>query len=129
MRQNRVKLFDGRLDVPRNTGAIMSFNLWNANMPGSTLFMPVTDITEEMINAVMLQADLGQYVVDDRNGMRPCIDQRWIREGWVDTPVPLSMFEQGIMLATAGAESAFIGHNILLAEQAMGLGGHGCTAG
>ena len=82
VRQNRVKLFDGRLDVPRNTGAIMSFNLWNANMPGSTLFMPVTDITEEMINAVMLQADLGQYVVDDRNGMRPCIDQRWIREGW-----------------------------------------------
>jgi hypothetical protein len=123
VRQNRVKLFDGRLDIPRNTGAIMSFNLWNANMPGTTLFMPVTDITEEMINAVMLQADLGQYVVDDRNDMRPCIDQRWIREGWVDTPVPLSMFENGIMLATAGAEGAFIGHNILLAEQALGLGG------
>jgi hypothetical protein len=123
VRQNRVKLFDGRLDVPRNTGAIMSFNMWNANMPGTTLFMPVTDVTEEMINAVMLQADLGQYVVDDRHDMRPCIDQRWIREGWVDTPVPLSMFEQGITLATAGAESAFIGQNILLAEQALGLGG------
>ena len=123
VRQNRVKLFDGRLDVPRNTGAIMSFNLWNANMPGTTLFMPVTDITEEMINAVMLQADLGQYVVDDRNNMRPCIDQRWIREGWVNTPVPLSMFESQMMLATAGAEGAFIGHNILLAEQALGLGG------
>jgi hypothetical protein len=37
--------------------------------------------------------------------------------------VPLSMFEQGITLATAGAESAFIGQNILLAEQALGLGG------
>ena len=33
------------------------------------------------------------------------------------------MFENGIMLATAGAEGAFIGHNILLAEQALGLGG------
>jgi hypothetical protein len=121
--RNRVKLFDGRLDLPRNTAAIMSFNLWNCNQPGTTLFMPVTDVTLELINAIMLLADLGQYLVDDRNGMRPCIDERWIREGWVDTPLPLSMFESNLHLATAGAEAAFICHNIALAEQAMGLGG------
>ncbi len=123
VRDNRVKLFDGRLDVPRNTGAIMSFNMWDANMPGSTLFMPISDVTEELINALMLQADLGQYLVDDRNGMRPCISERWIREGWVDTPVPLTMFETSLSLAITGAESAFIGHNIMLTLQAMGLGG------
>ncbi len=123
VRDNRVKLFDGRLEVPRNTGAIMSFNMWNANQPGSTLFMPVSDVTEEMINALMLQADLGQYVVDDRNGMRPTINERWIRERWVDTPVPLSMLETSLALNICGAESAFIGHNIMLSLQAMGLGG------
>jgi len=122
VRANRVKLFDGRLDLPRNTGAIMSFNLWNCNMPGTTMFMPVADMTEEMINAVMLTVDLGFYIADDRNGMRPCIDEKWIKEGWVDNPMPLTMFEIGIMNAVA-AESSFIGHNIVLAEQAMGLGG------
>jgi len=120
---NRVKLFDGRLDVPRNTGAIMSFNMWNANMPGTTLFMPVSDVTEELINALMLSADLGQYLVDDLHGMKSTIDERWIKEGWVDTPIPLTMFEHSLSLAIGGAEGAFIGHNILLAEQALGLGG------
>jgi hypothetical protein len=123
VREHRIKLFDGRLDIPRNTGAIMSFNLWNANQPGSTLFMPVSDVTEEMINALMLQADLGQYLIDDLHGMKPCINEKWIREGWVDTPVPLSMFEPNLALAIAGAEGAFIGHNIMLAQQALGLGG------
>jgi hypothetical protein len=91
-------------------------------MPGTTLFMPVADMTEEMVNAVMLTVDLGNYIADDRNGMRPCCDEKWIKEGWVDNPVPLSMFEISIMNAV-GAESSFIGHNIVLAEQAMGLGG------
>jgi len=123
VRDHRIKIFDGRLDIPRNTGAISAFNLWNMNKPGTTLFMPVSDLTEEYINLVMLQADFGHYMVDDRNGNRPCCDEKWIREGWVDTPVPLSMAEMGMMCTIAGAEGAFIGHNITLAMQAMGLGG------
>jgi len=123
VRDNRVKLFDGRLDIPRNTGAIMSFNLWNMNMPGTTLFMPVSDITEEYINLIMLNADFGQYLIDDRNGNRPTISEKWIKEGWVDTPVPLTMMESSMMCTVGGAEGAFIGHNITLALQAMGLGG------
>jgi hypothetical protein len=123
VRDNRVKLFDGRLDIPRNTGAIYSFNLWNMNMPGTTLFMPVSDITEEYINIIMLSADFGQYLIDDRNGHRPTISQKWIKEGWVDTPIPLTMIESSMMCTVGGAEGAFIGHNITLALQAMGLGG------
>lgn len=122
VRLNRVKLFDGRLDLPRNTGAIMSFNLWNVNQPGTTMFLPVTDMTEEMINAVMLTVDLGNYIADDRNGMRPCMDEKWLKDGHVDNPVPLTMFETSI-LSNVGAEAAFIAHNIVLTEQAMGLGG------
>lgn len=122
VRANRIKLFDGRLDVPHNTGAMLSLNTWNVNMPGTTLFMPVSDVTEEYINAIMLQADHAQYLVDDRNGMRPCISPKWLNEGYVNTPVPLSMFDNSL-LSAVGAEAAFIVHNIMLAEQAMGLGG------
>ncbi len=123
VRDHRVKLFDGRLDIPRNTGAIASFNLWNMNMPGTTLFMPVSDITEEYINVIMLDADFGQYIVDDRHGNRPTCNEKWIKEGWVDTPIPLTMLETSMMAAIAGSEGAFIGQNITLAMQAIGLGG------
>jgi hypothetical protein len=123
VRKNRVKLFDGRIDIPRNTGAIMSFNLWNMNMPGTTLFMPVSDVTEELINLFMLYADLGQYMIDDLHDNRPCISEKWIKEKWVDTPIPLTMAETFAMAVIAGAEGAFIGHNIMLALQGMGLGG------
>jgi len=123
VRDNRIQIFEGRLDIPRNTGAISSFNLWNMNMPGSTLFMPVSDITEEYINVIMLYADFGQYIIDDRNGNRPTISEKWIKEGWVDTPVPLTMIETSMFAAIGGAEGGFIGHNITLALQAMGLGG------
>ena len=122
VRDHRIKLFDGRIDIPRNTGSVLSLNLWNVNMPGTTLFMPVGEITEEYINAIMLQADHGQYLVDDRNGMRPCISEKMIKDGHVNTPVPLSMVEMG-MLSAISAEAAFIAHNVVLAEQAIGLGG------
>jgi hypothetical protein len=122
VRKHRVELSKERLDLPRNTTAIMSFNLWNVNLPGTTLFMPVTDITEEFINAIMLMADLGSYVVDDRNGYVPCGNERWVQDGHVDNPVPLSYLEHGIMSAT-GVEAGFIDHNMMLACQAMGLGG------
>ncbi|MBI4519077.1 MAG: hypothetical protein HY699_25080 [Deltaproteobacteria bacterium] len=122
VRQHRVELSKERLDLPRNTTAIMSFNLWNVNMPGSTLFMPVTDLTEEFINAIMLMADLGAYLVDDLHGYVPCGNERWVKDGHVDNPMPLSYFERGIMTATS-VEAGFIDHNIMLACQAMGLGG------
>jgi hypothetical protein len=120
--EHRVRLAGERLDLPRNTTAIMSFNLWNVNMPGTTMFMPVVDITEEMINGIMLFADLGGYLVDDRHGYRPCGNERWVKDGHVDNPIPLSYVEHGIMNATC-AEAAFVAHNCMLACQALGLGG------
>ena len=121
---HRVKLRDGRLDLPRNTMAIMSFNLWNCNLPGTTMFMPVTDLTEEMINGIMLMTDLGGYVIDDYHDYRPCGNERWVKEKHIDenNPLPLSWVEKSLMVATC-VEAGFIGHNILLAQQALGLGG------
>ncbi len=123
VRENRIKIFDGRIEIPRNLGAMNSFNLWNMNMPGTTLFMPVTDVTEEYINAMMTFVDFGQYLIDDLHGNRPLIDEKWIREGYVDLPVPISVLEPALFSMISGAEGAFIGQNMMLMAQAMGLGG------
>ena len=129
-RENRIKLRDGRLDLPRNDLSYMSFNLWDSNVPGSTVFMPVTDITEEYINGIMLIVDMGMYLIDDYKGHRVCGCERWIKEGYVaeDRAVPMSWHQNLLTLATT-VEAGFIGHNMVLAMQAMGLGGwlYGCA--
>ena len=56
-RANTVKISDGRLSVPMIPGVTQPFNWWNANQPGSTLFMPISDVTWEYINVLMLLMD------------------------------------------------------------------------
>jgi hypothetical protein len=128
--ENRLKLRDGRLDLPRNNAAYMSFNLWDSNMPGTTVFMPVTDITEEYINGIMLIVDMGNCLIDDFHGGRPCGNERWIKEGYIsmEKAVPLSWHQNLLTLATC-VEVGFIAQNMMLAMQAMGLGGwtYGCA--
>ena len=40
-RQHTVKLSDQRLDLPQKPPYMMEHNLWVANAPGSTLFIPL----------------------------------------------------------------------------------------
>jgi hypothetical protein len=47
-RDRRVQISEGRLDLPHTMPALMSFNTWNANQPGTSLFMPVTRWTQPM---------------------------------------------------------------------------------
>src|SRR5262249_1786691 len=42
-----VKLQDGRLDVPRATPNLFGLNHWIANHEGTTLFIPVSDVTRQ----------------------------------------------------------------------------------
>src|SRR5258708_4189922 len=44
-RQHRHQLRQGRLDVPRRVPPLSGHNLWDSNMPGSTLFMPICDVS------------------------------------------------------------------------------------
>ncbi|MEZ0310455.1 MAG: hypothetical protein ACAI38_01690, partial [Myxococcota bacterium] len=41
----RVKIADGRRGVPRNTQHTPSFNIWDHNRPGTTVFLPVMDLS------------------------------------------------------------------------------------
>jgi len=94
-------------------------------MPGTTLFIPVSDITLEFINLMITQiADLGLNFVDDLHDNRPCGTEKWVEKGLLrkTSAVPLSYMERLIEVELA-SEAAFMLHNMSLAMQAMGLGG------
>lgn len=122
-RDNRVQIMDHRPEHPRSYPAMLSFNIWDSNVEGSTVFLPVINNTWQYINGLLLVCgwgDGGALIVDDLNGNVPAGCERWIAEGLLDAnrPLPLSSTAFG-----QEVEPAFILQNLALAEQAMGLGG------
>jgi hypothetical protein len=122
-KERRVKLSDGRIDLPATSPTFMSFNTWNANQPGTTLFMPVCDTTEEIINALMLFLEQGNYPVDATDGMKPLGCEKWVKDGLATIPAPYQSIEPLVALGASNIEVGFMSQNLLLAEAALGLGG------
>ena len=125
-RANTVELSPGRLPVPMVPGVTQPFNWWNANQPGSTLFMPVSDVTWEYINVLMLVMDEpnSYYLYDDLNGNAEPLKE-WADKGYLDRarPYPLSSIENAMATIIPGTEQAIMCQNMYLGLQAMGLGG------
>jgi len=125
-RANTDKISDGRLDIPMVPGVTQPFNWWNANQPGSTLFMPISDVTWEYINVMMLVMDEpnSYYIYDDLNGNAEPLKE-WADKGYVDRTraYSLSALETGMSTIIPGVEQALMLQNMYLALQAMGLGG------
>jgi hypothetical protein len=125
-RANTVKISDGRLEVPMVPGVTQPFNWWNANQPGATLFMPISDVTWEYINVLMLLMDEpnSYYPYDDLNGNAEPLKE-WADKGYLDRTraYPLSGLESAMRTITSGVEQAIMLQNMYLALQAMGLGG------
>ena len=134
-RRYRRKLRSGRLPIPRRTPPLFAHNLWDSNMPGATLFMPVCDVTEALIALIVQLVDRelgrdgapdlgGMCVVDDRHGMRPAGVEPWIGSGLLDRDriLPLSILERQACYYMF-SEPAVICQNIFLATEALGLGG------
>ncbi len=125
-RANTVQLSSGRLSVPLIPGITQPFNWWNVNQPGSTLFMPVSDITWEYINVLMLVMDEpnSYYIYDDLNGNAEPLKE-WADKGYLDRSraYSLSTLEYSMQMIIPGTEQAIMLQNMYLALQAMGLGG------
>jgi hypothetical protein len=121
----KVKVRDGRLDFPRAFPAYASGNRFVSNVSGSTMFVPVTEVTRQYINGlfyVLAQED-GQRPVflDDFNLYLPCGCEKWIKSGFLNKkiPSPLSMYAKG----RTEYESLLLLQNLALVAQSMGLGG------
>jgi hypothetical protein len=123
-RDHTVRLSDTRLDLPAAPGHVMEPNIWMANAPGSTLFMPMGDASEQLLGILAIFLANG-YVIRDDMAKRTAGDlARFTRSGMLheDKVFPLSVLELSAYEANT-MELAIIGHNIVLALQAMGLGG------
>jgi len=122
-KERRTPIGEGRIDIPCSMPAFMSFNTWNANQPGTTLFMPVCDVTEELINGLMLFLEQGNYPVDATDGMKPFGCEKWVKEGLATIPVPYQGLEPLVAFGASNIEVGFMAQNLLLAQTALGLGG------
>ncbi|HUA52804.1 MAG TPA: hypothetical protein VMB81_11605 [Candidatus Sulfotelmatobacter sp.] len=134
-RNHRRTLQPGRLAIPRRVPPLSGHNLWDSNMPGATLFVPVCDVTRSLISLISQFVDgaLGRFVdhgargmsiVDDRHGFRPAGTDAWLRNGFLDPqrPLPLSVLERQACYFTF-SEPAAICQNMFLATEAIGIGG------
>ncbi len=122
-KDRRIEISEGRIDLPHTSPTFMSFNTWNANQPGTTLFMPVCDVTEELINGLMLMLEQGQYPVDAEDGMKPCGCEKWVKQGLASFPIPYQSMEPLIAYGASNIEVGFLAQSLLLTESALGLGG------
>jgi hypothetical protein len=133
--RHRTRISDHRLAFPRHVPPLFGHNLWDANQPGCTLFLPICDVSLTLISLIinLVDGERGRYVhghgggmsiVDDRQGGRPAGTEPWIRSGFLDKEkvLPLSILERQACYFMF-SEPAVICHNMHLATEAIGLGG------
>ena len=124
-RESKIKLFDKRLDFPREFPYYLDSNRFLSNVPGSTVLFPVVDMTRQYINALM-------YLLTEPDGHRPAFrDDRnfylyagvreWVRSGFLNKNIPVPLGTLGTMRTQIEAELLL--QNLMLMLQAMGLGG------
>jgi hypothetical protein len=125
-RRAKVQLSDQRAQMPTGLPGLFVFNHWNANMPGTTLFLPVSNMTLEYINLLFIyfSEDYRFTMVDETAGYGRCGLDRWIDSGRLDANRQMGIIElEQRVLSMQVVEQAFICQNVNLALQAMGLGG------
>ena len=62
-----VKLSDGRLRIPAEAPHMEGHNTWSANVPGSTLVIPVADVAQHTLLLLLYLVQNGTAVYDDVN--------------------------------------------------------------
>jgi len=117
-----VKIADGRLNTPRAPEHMETHNEWCANVPGSTLVIPVADLAQHMILALCYLVQNGACIYDDVNKNPIPGLEKFDHLVDVKNPYPLSYVEQlGLTEVTVETSTACYAGMLML--QAMGLGG------
>jgi len=118
-RSNSFKVQEGRLGAEEG---LLTHMRWNSNKPGTTIFMPIVDLTAEYINLLFgcFQGE-GYQMIDDLTG-EPAGVGKWIDKGVLNGPqVPVSSIEYLTYNASIGPSFLQI-QNIQLVAEAIGLG-------
>lgn len=122
----KVKVLDHRLDFPRQYPCYIGRNRYVSNLPGSTVLVPIVDMTKQYINGLMYlltQTDgFRPMFIDDWNFYRKAGVDKWVRNGFLNPdlpPIPLGLMGT----FRIHIEADLLLQNLMLAIQAMGLGG------
>ena len=124
----KVKVLDHRLDYKtRDFPVYVGTNRYVSNVPGSTILVPVVDLSKYYINVMLylIGAEASRFRspwVDDWRFYRSAGVKKWVRNGFMNKK--LTPFMLGWLGTFRGhIEADLLIQNILLTIQAMGLGG------
>jgi hypothetical protein len=130
--KGRVKIADHRVDVPHELPFVPLFNTWSANVPGTSYFLPMNELTTLYINVCLtaFSEEFGYFTVDERNNFQPAGlgAFRRSRGGHLyDNPADNHILTMGIAETSAcefiALEQGGIIQNLGLMAAALGLGG------
>ena len=125
-RQAKVKLLDHRIDVagPRDFPAYLDSNRFLSNVPGTTIFFPVVDLSHQYINGLMYlltEPDGARpTLVDDRNFYQMAGVRRWVKKGFLNPDLKLPLGVIGTLRTQIEAD--LLVQNLMLTAEAMELG-------
>ncbi|MGH0256296.1 hypothetical protein NKY39_12120 [Sinorhizobium meliloti] len=124
-RQAKVKLLEKRLDFPREVPAFFGRNRYVSNLPGTTVFIPIVDLTRQYINGLLFllsQKDGSRpYFIDDWSFYRAAGCKKWMKSGFLNRNIKVPLGMVGTMRIPIEADLLL--QNLFLALEAMGLGG------
>jgi hypothetical protein len=126
-RQAKVKLLDRRLDTAnRDFPAYLDSNRFLSNLPGTTMLLPVVDLSHQYINGLMylLTQPKGRRptIVDDRNLYRKAGVDKWVRNGFLNQDIKIPLGVIGSLRTQIEADLLL--QNLMLVADAMGLGAY-----
>lgn len=125
--QSKVRILDHRVDVAegkRDFPAYLDSNRFLSNLPGTTIFFPVVDLSHQYINGLMYLLTQPEKarptIVDDRNFYQLAGVKKWVRSGFLneDIKIPLGAIYQ----MRTEIEASLLVQNLMLVAEGMGLG-------
>lgn len=118
----RVKLADGRLNLPASPQHMEPHNFWCANAPGSTLLIPVADLAQHHLLGLCYLVQSGACIYDDIANKPIAGLEKFKSLVDLDNPYPMSFVEQ-MSLTEVAVETSTACYAGALMLQALGLGG------
>lgn len=132
-RRCRVQIAEERPRTPPAPLFNINANRWSAHAPGSTIFLPVNDLTFMYVNGLLeiLNEETGAFLLDERNHFLPAGLGKFARSrgghleddphrGRVATVRQVEQFVTEFITA----EQGMLLQNLGLMAQALGLGGY-----
>jgi hypothetical protein len=130
--RSRIKVRDERVNPERVMPYVLPFNKWSANIPGATYFLPVSELTALYLTVLfaIFSEEFGYFVFDERNGYKPAGLARFAKSKGghlYDDPndgrVGTILDAESYVLELAAVEHGLMVQNMMLATEALGLGG------